>query len=216
MKNKNLRLLSGKPLLAHTIELAKKSGLFAAVAISSDSQDILDAAGIAGADLQIARPFELATDTAAKLPAIRHAVSEAEALMNCQFEVIVDLDATSPLRSFEDLLGAIRLLEDSDADNVITAAPARRSPYFNLVELNESGLVVLSKTLSLPLVRRQDAPKCFDMNASIYVWRRGPFFKSDAILADRTRLYVMPEERSLDIDSEMDFEIVEYLMAKKS
>jgi N-acylneuraminate cytidylyltransferase/CMP-N,N'-diacetyllegionaminic acid synthase len=215
VKNKNLRNLNGKPLLAHTIELAKKSGLFTTVAISSDSQDILEAARVAGADLQITRPLELATDTAAKLPAIRHAVSEAETRMGCQFDVIVDLDATSPLRSMDDLSGAIRLLEGSEADNVITAAPSRRSPYFNLVELSGSGFVILSKPHSPPLVRRQDAPPCFDMNASIYVWRRQSFFESASVLGDRTRLYVMPEERSLDIDNELDFEIVGYLMSKR-
>jgi N-acylneuraminate cytidylyltransferase/CMP-N,N'-diacetyllegionaminic acid synthase len=129
---------------------------------------------------------------------------------------LVDLDATSPLRTPEDIANAVRLLEESGAGNVLTAMPARRSPYFNLVELDGSGIVHLSKPLSSAVVRRQDAPKCYDMNASIYVWRRPALFESATLFNADTRLYVMPEERSIDIDSEVDFRFVEHLMTCNS
>ena len=89
------------------------------------------------------------------------------------------------------------------------------SPYFNLVELGEDDIVRLSKKLDKPIVRRQDSPKCFDMNASIYVWTRQALIDFPTVFNFDTRLFVMPEERSVDIDNELDFEIVEFLMMKK-
>jgi N-acylneuraminate cytidylyltransferase/CMP-N,N'-diacetyllegionaminic acid synthase len=216
VKGKNIRPLLGKPLIAHSIEQAMASGLFEAIAVSSDSDLILDISREWGVDYLIKRPDELATDQAAKLPVIRHCVAEVERKIDSNFEVVVDLDATSPLRSVEDIHKAVALLEESGAGNVITAMPSRRSPYFNLIELNANGVAELSKPLKTAIVRRQDAPKCYDMNASIYVWKRQVLFASDTIFNEDTRLYVMPEERSIDIDSELDFKFVEFLMLSNS
>lgn len=210
--NKNIRPLLGRPLIAHTIERARESGLFECIAVSSDSDAILDAARQWGADFQVRRPDELATDTAAKVPAIRHCLEEAERLAGIRCDVLVDLDATSPLRSTDDIRGAVVLLETRGVTSVITGAPARRSPYFNLVEVDAAGVARLSKTLAQPVVRRQDAPKCYDMNASIYVWRRDDFLAYPAVFYGDTLLYEMPEDRSHDIDTELDFEWVEFLM----
>ena len=212
--HKNLRPLLGKPLLAHTIERARESGLFERIAVSSDSPAILEGATRWGADYAIERPAEMASDTAPKVPAIRHCLLEAERLAGFRCEVFVDLDATSPLRSVSDVLGAVALLESTGVSSVITGAPARRSPYFNLVELDASGVARVSKSLPSAVVRRQDAPKCFDMNASIYVWRRDRFLEHPAVFYDDTRLFEMPEERSHDIDSELDLEWVAYLMQR--
>lgn len=216
VKGKNTRPLLGKPLIAYSIEQAQASGLFDAIAVSSDSDLILNVAKEHGAEYLIKRPSELASDQAAKLPAIRHCVAEVERQRNGIFDTIVDLDATSPLRLVEDIGNAVVLLEESSAGNIITGMPSRRSPYFNLVELNEKGLVELSKPLKTPVVRRQDAPKCYDMNASIYVWQHEALFRSNSIFNDDTRLYVMPEERSVDIDTELDFKMVEFLMQLQS
>lgn len=215
VKNKNIRRLSGKPLIALSLEQARDSCLFDFIAVSSDSSEILDVARTHGADLLVDRPIELASDTAAKLPAIRHCVEEAERFFTKRFDVIVDLDATSPLRFVDDIQGAVALLENNNVSNVITAAPARRSPYFNLVELDDAGVVRLSKPLEKSVVRRQDSPQCFDMNASIYVWKRSALFGYPTIFNADTRLFVMPEERSIDIDTELDFEIVELIMEKR-
>lgn len=214
VQGKNVRLINKKPLIAHSIEQAKDSGLFDVIAVSSDSEHILEIANAYGADYLIQRPEELATDTSAKLPAIRHCVDEAEQRYGKLFNTIVDLDATSPLRSIYDIRNAIALLEDTGAGNLITAMPARRSPYFNLIEMNDQEAVHLSKSVSTPFVRRQDAPKCYDMNASIYVWRRKILFEAPSLFNPDTKLYVMPEERSIDIDSELDFRFVEFLMSQ--
>ena len=213
--NKNLRQLVDRPLIAHSIGQAKASGLFELVAVSSDSPAILDAAKEWGAEEVVVRPGEMATSEAAKLPAIRHCVEEVERRRGHAFGTLVDLDATSPLRDVSDIEGAVALLEEGAASNVITGAPARRSPYFNLVERDAAGVVRLSKRPDTPVVRRQDAPPCFDMNASIYVWRRDKFMADPKVFYDDTLLYEMPEERSVDIDSELDFRIVRMLMDSK-
>lgn len=213
VKGKNVRMLHGKPLIAYSIEQACASKLFAAVAVSSDSEEILRIAADFGADHLVRRPAELATDAAPKLPVIRHCVAEVEKRLGFEHDTLVDLDATSPLRSIEDISGAVALLEESGVGNVITAAPARRSPYFNLVEVGTDDVVRLSKTLTHPISRRQDSPACYDMNASIYVWRRRALYDLTSVFGPDTRLFVMPEERSIDIDSELDFQFVEVLIS---
>ena len=214
VKNKNIRDLHGQPLISYSILQAKESGLFDCIAVSSDSDDILATAEKWGADHLIKRPDELATDQAAKLPVIKHCLIAAERVSGLTFDVIVDLDATSPLRIPEDIIQCVQLLESHGVSNVITGAPARRSPYFNLVEVDVPGVARLSKELDTAIVRRQDAPKCYDMNASIYVWRRDVLLNSSSIFNNDTLLHVMPEERSVDIDSQLDFQIVEMLMSK--
>ena len=213
--NKNIRELAGRPLIAHSIAQAQESGLFDAVAVSSDSEAILEVARQWGADYRIRRPDELASDNSAKVPAIRHCLEETERVSGIRCSVFVDLDATSPLRSIDDIRNAVALLESRQVHSVITGSPARRSPYFNLVETDDQGRAKLSKSLERPVVRRQDAPRCFDMNASIYVWNRDAFLNHPAVFYEDTLLFEMPEARSHDIDTELDFEWVEFLMRRK-
>jgi len=212
---KNVRELLGKPLLAWTIEQARQTALFEAIAFSSDSDLLLETALKSGADIAIKRPDEMATDTAPKLPAIRHCLEQAIARTGKTPDIFVDLDVTSPLRLPSDISGAVDLLQKSGARNVITGAPAHRSPYFNLVEARPDGSVGLSKAADPPVVRRQDAPRCFDMNASIYAWRVAAFLENPAVFYPDTRLFEMPEERSVDIDSDLDFMLVELLLRKR-
>lgn len=212
---KNIRMLAGKPLIAHSVGHALESELFEAVAVSSDSDEILETARLHGASILIERPAEMASDTAGKLPVIQHALEQAEAQSGQRYDTQVDLDATSPLRSVQDVIGSVKLLEETGCSNVITGAPAHRSPYFNLVERDVNGVVHLSKNLPQGVVRRQDSPDCFDMNASIYVWQRDRLLNDPKLFYDDTRLYEMPRERSFDIDEELDFKIVELIMAEK-
>lgn len=212
---KNARNLLDRPVLAWSIAQARETNLFDAIAFSSDSDALLDVALKAGADIAVKRPDEMATDTAPKLPAIRHCLEQAIAQTGTTPEIFVDLDVTSPLRLASDITGAVALLRESGARNVITGAPARRSPYFNLVEQRTDGSVGLSKSANPPITRRQDAPRCFDMNASIYVWRVPPFLEQPAVFYPDTRLFEMPEERSIDIDSDLDFALVELLLRQR-
>jgi len=216
VQNKNTRPLLGKPLLIHSLDQARQSGLFDCIVVSSDSNEILQLAEEWGVDHAIERPEELATDFAAKLPVIQHCFQTAETLSGMTFDIAVDLDATSPLRNQADIKGVVDLLESHDSTtNVITGAPARRSPYYNLIELDESGKIHLSgkrQSIDGKIVRRQDAPPCFDMNASIYAWWRDSLLKERHVIQSSTLLYLMPAERSVDIDTELDFRWVEFLM----
>jgi N-acylneuraminate cytidylyltransferase/CMP-N,N'-diacetyllegionaminic acid synthase len=213
--NKNLRLINGLPLIAYSLQQAVETKLFSQIAVSSDSSEIRTTAMAHGATFVVDRPTQMASDTAPKLPAIRHCVETTEKEFG-QFDIIIDLDATAPLRIAADIIGSLELLTATNADNVITGTPAHRSPYFNLVEQDENGIVQLSKPLKDAVTRRQDSPKCFDMNASIYVWRRDALLNNPSLFASNTRLFEMPRERSLDIDSQADFEMVEWMMTKGS
>lgn len=210
---KNIRDLHGEPLIAHSIRQARQTGLFDAIYVSSDNDEILSVASTHGSDFVIKRPSELATDEAPKIPAIRHAMKAAEDVFGRPCDLVVDLDATSPLRQCSDIFGAVQTLLETGASNVFSVTPSRKSPYFNIVELGADDVPVLSKPLSNQVVRRQDAPACFDINGSVYVWQRQVLVENDLLLLPNTRVYVMPEERSIDIDSPLDFQVVEALMA---
>lgn len=216
LPGKNVRLLAGKPLIAHAIDQAKEAGLFDIVVVSSDSDAILDEAAKWSPDLTVKRPDHMATDAASKLPPIAHAVLAAEAEHDITFDTIVDLDVTSPLRAVEDIIGAVKLMEERNVSNVLTGSPARKIPYFNMLELTPEGYVALSKPTEPRIERRQDCPPCFDMNAAVYVWQRFAIIDLPHIFFDDTLLYIMPEERSFDIDNETDFEFVAFLMEKRA
>jgi CMP-N-acetylneuraminic acid synthetase len=214
---KNTRLLGGVPLVAHSIRHARATGLFDAVVVSTDDPEVRRIADSEHVDLVVARPEALATAAAGKVPAVVHAVETAEAELGRTFDVVVDVDVTAPLRDPDDVVAAVALLEEyPGAANVITAAPARRSPYFNLVERTTDDGVRLVRPSDPPILRRQDAPECFDMNASIYVWWRATLSADLPVVNPGTRLHVMPEERSHDVDSELDWSIVTHLHALRT
>jgi CMP-N,N'-diacetyllegionaminic acid synthase len=212
VKNKNIRLLNGKPLIAHTIEQALASNLFDHVVISTDSDQIAEVAKKYGGEVFFKRDEVLSSDTAGKLDVIKDALIKSEAYYGKGYKYHVDLDATSPLRGVADITESFQQFLKDKNENLITGMLSRRSPYFNLVEVDMNGKVFLSKKLEKPVLRRQDSPKCFDMNASIYIWKRDFLLSGGTLFSEKTGLYVMPEERSIDIDSEIDFSFVEFLM----
>ena len=214
VKNKNIRPILGVPLVAHSIIQARRAGIFAAIALSSDSADILALGKDYGVDYLVRRPDEMAGNRAPKVPAIRHCVQEVERQYGERFDIVVDLDATSPLRTVDDIKAAVDLLEVRGAPNLITACPSRRSPYFNLIERDADGRLRTAKQLERTVTDRQSVPATYDMNASIYVWRRDVLMHEDDIFLPDTQLYEMPEERSIDIDTPLDFEIVSFLMQR--
>lgn len=213
--NKNLRELHGKPLMAYTIEQALESGLFKHVVVSTDSKKIAEMASRFGAEAWFLRPLSMATDEAPKIPAIRHAFLESEKYYGYIFDVLVDLDATSPLRNVGDITGAYQQFLEEDSDILITASPARKNPYFNMVE-KINGRIQKVKELDKSPTRRQDAPDVYDVNASIYIWKREAILNSDTLITNKTSLYIMPEERSVDIDNDLDWQFVEFIINNRS
>mgnify|MGYP001280574908 CR=1 FL=1 len=211
--NKNLREINGKPLMAYTIEQALQSKLFEHVVISTDSEKIAETAKTFGAKVCFLRPAELALDEAPKLPVIRHAFQESEKYFGHTFDVLVDLDVTSPLRKVEDITGSYQQFTDEDAEILVTACCAKKNPYFNMVEL-VNGKVQLIRQLDTFPQFRQNAPQVYDMNASIYIWKREALLNCNTLFVEKTSLYIMPEERSVDIDTQIDWDFVEYIIGK--
>lgn len=208
---KNLRLMLGKPLISYTLEHALACDSVSEVFVSTDSPGIADIASSMGARVLGLRPPELATDTAAKVPVIQHLVSQIEA-QGIAVDRVVDLDATSPLRSLGDIYSAISLLDDQ-TDLVITGYRSDKNPYFNMVEARPDGTYGLVKPPPHPTFSRQTAPPVFAMNGSIYCWRRDAL--SLGLWSGRVRLHEMPHERSVDIDSPLDWRLVELLLRER-
>jgi len=209
---KNVRRVGGKPLIVHSIEHALGWQRTTDVVVSTDDEDIRDVAREHGADAPFIRPAELATDDAAKLPVIKHAANKMERRRERQYEYVVDLDATAPLRIIEDIENCFQMADSDDVSNVYTVTEADKNPYFNMVELDDDGYAHLSKQLDDSVVRRQDAPIVYAMNASVYVYRREFLSETDSVHGDRTKVSVMPPERSVDIDTPLDLQFVKYLM----
>lgn len=212
LPDKNIKTFAGKPLLAHSIEQAIASGIFDVIAVSSDSQRYLDAGREAGANLLIPRPDELATDFISKSPVLRHALLVAEAAGGCEIETLFDLQPTSPLRAPDDILGAYRKLEERpELFNVVSVSSAKASPYYTLVEETLDGRIVLSKPEGEKYRRRQDLPNCYELNGSIYAWRRQPIIDEMPSLTEKSGFWLMPDECNFDIDTPLDFAIAAFV-----
>lgn len=210
---KNIRPLRGKPLIAWTIEQALASGLADRVLVSTDSAAIADVARAHGAEVPFLRPAELATATAGKLPVILHLVEWLEA-EGVPVTRIIDLDPTSPLREVADIHACDRLLDETTG-LVLTGYESDKNPYFNMVEAKADGSIERVCPPAVEVLGRQGAPKVYAMNGSVYAWHRHSL-KRSLWDAGRIRLHVMPRERSVDIDHELDFDMVELLMNRRA
>lgn len=211
--NKNIKKINDLELIAYSIIQAKNSKLFEHIVISTDSDDIAKVALKYGGEVFFKREAHLATDEAPKLPVMRDALLRSEEYFRMRFDTLVDLDASAPLRTSEDIKKAYEQFIKEKKENLITAVPARRNPYFNLIEV-QGDLVQNSKTGNF--TTRQSAPKCYDMNASIYIFKRDRLLTNDSVFGDKTSLYIMDESTAFDVDSELDFKIVEFLIKEKN
>ena len=171
---KNFKPICGKPLIDWSLEQLLEHPQVDTVVVSTDDEEIY-AHAIARGTLAIGlRPDHLATDSAGKWGVWQHALMASEALIG-NVDAFLDLDATSPLRLPADITNALALYQSEQPDMVMSCCEARKNPYFNLVEQDENGIVQLSKPLKDAVTRRQDSPKCFDMNASNGT-SQSPFF----------------------------------------
>lgn len=216
VKNKNIRMLCGAPLIAHTIMQAKKWGRAARIICSTDSDEITSIAGQYGADVPFVRPAELATDESGKIEVLRHALEAVEKEDGTVYPIIIDLDVTAPVRKISDIEGALQLFLKERPKTVFSVVPSRKNPYFNMVELDTENRAVLVKALDSTLRRRQDAPRVYDMNASIYVYDRDYLLdrSTRSAISDRSFVFVMDGLSAFDIDSELDFQFIEFLVSK--
>jgi len=218
LPGKNIRSLLGKPLIAWTIESALKTPEIDKVVVSTDSEEIAMEARKFGAETPFLRPDILSGSEVGKFDVWKHALSSCERHYNEEYEIFVDLDCTNPLRDTSDISNTIGQLRNSvkhGVDTVFTVCKARKNPYFNMVEKNTDGSMYMSKTLESTVIRRQDAPQVYEHVASIYAMLPAHIKTKNHLLSGHAEGYDIGFEKSIDVDSEFDFELVEYLMRRK-
>lgn len=212
--NKNIRLLLGKPLIAYTIECALACPVFGRIVVSTDSDEIAKVAEAWGASVPFRRPSELALDDSPKIGAIRHATQYVEENEHFYPDIVVDLDVGVPLRIPEDIIACMNILIGRpDLDAAVTVYEAERNPYFNMVEVDGEH-VRLVKQASRALVRRQDAPPVYSVSPSVFAWRRSSLSITH-LYEGRWGACIVPRERAIDIDHEIDFRFVEFLLMQQ-
>lgn len=211
---KNFRQICGKPLIDWSLEQLLAHPGVDAVVVSTDSPEIY-AHAVAKGTLAIGlRPDHLATDSAGKWGVWQHALAASEVLAG-PVDAFLDLDATSPLREMEDISGALALFRRERPDMVMSCCEARKNPYFNLVEPDETGALHVSKPLPGGVVARQQAPTVYEHAASTYVVAPDYLKRAKALFEGRVIPFLMPPERCIDIDSEFDFRMVEWLLKER-
>jgi CMP-N,N'-diacetyllegionaminic acid synthase len=218
VKNKNIRELAGKPLIAHTIAVAKKWGKAKRIVCSTDSERIAEIAKNHGADVPFIRPISLATDTSGKIPVIRHCTKFCEDIFNEKYDLIVDLDVTNPIRTIMDLDNCLTIFNDKNPDVLLSVVESRKNPYFNMLELNKNGFANICKKPDTHILRRQDTPSIYDANASIYFYNPKFLFNENnnsVFSTEKIAIYVMDNISAFDIDSELDFKIIEFLINER-
>ena len=210
LPNKNLLKIGDKSLIGHTLTQAKAIDAIDCIIVSSDSNEILKEGEIYAADILLQRSAKLASDDAGKIDAIIDCLNHAESNLNKHFDYVIDLDVSSPLRNLIDIENCLEFTKDQGFKNLITVTNSKKNPYFNQIEITKEGPQLVKSGHNIK--GRQSAPKVFDMNASIYVWSRDFLINEKTLFSRDTIVYDMPEERSLDIDNELDFKIVKHLI----
>jgi len=218
LPGKNIKMLLGKPLIVWTIHQALETPEIDRVVVSTDSVEIAKVAKAAGAEVPFVRPDRISGSTVGKFDVWKHALDSCEECYGEKYDIYVDLDCTGPLRDSDDISNVInKLIEESkhNVGAVFTVCEARKNPYFNMVEQDSKGALRMSKTLGHAVIRRQDAPIVYEHVASIYAMTPEYIRKNNHLLDGFSKGYDIGHEKSLDIDSEFDFALVEYLMKKK-
>lgn len=219
LPDKNIRLLLGKPLIVWTIEQAQEISEIDRLIVSTDSPSIAEIAINAGAEVPFMRPGCLSSPQVGKFQVWQHALKTCSDTYKEKYEILVDLDCTNPLRESSDILKAINTfhsVNSSGVDAVFSVCSARKNPYFNLVEPDKDGALRMSKSTPSRVLRRQDAPSVFEHVASIYVLAAEYVKNANHLLDGHTVGFDIGVEKSFDIDSEFDFQLIEHLMSKRN
>ena len=209
---KNLRQIGGKSLVGHAISQAQTIEAIDTVFVSSDDAEILREAENFSAKA-IVRPKELATDTASEWHAWQHAVRHVA--NSCgTFDRFLSLPPTAPLRSSDDIIKCLNSVS-MDCDLVVTMSEARRNPWFNMVRLQGDGSVALVNGNDARVARRQDSPECFDLATVCYATTPEFILGANGLWDGVVKGVTIPPERAVDIDTEFDFYIAQFLYHQK-
>lgn len=210
VKDKNIRLVGDKPLIGISIEIAKKIKKITRILVSTDSKSIAKVGEKYGAEVPFIRPASLSQDDSPEWLVWRHAIEYLESLGEI-FDGLVVLPPTAPLKTKKDILSCIHEYEVGNYDVVITASQCHRNPYFNMVERKNSGDISLVMDREKKFNRRQDSPEVFDMTTVAYVVNPEFIKEKNGIFEGKIGMVEIPVERSIDIDTELDLKIANFL-----
>jgi N-acylneuraminate cytidylyltransferase/CMP-N,N'-diacetyllegionaminic acid synthase len=214
LPGKNIRKLCGRPLIEYTIDAALRSKFVSRVVVSTESASIAEVAVAAGAEVPFLRPEHLATDSALAIDVYLYTCDRLMSLGAGPISDFVTLQPTSPLRLAEDVDAAISLFREKNADSVISVTESAR-PFEWLRSIGSDGVLrKLEPPESGVLRNRQECEKTYMVNGAIYVFKCELLKESRDYYSEMTFPYVVPPERSVDIDTILDFEIAEYLMGR--
>lgn len=214
LPGKNIKPLMGKPLLQYSIDTAKACPSISRIFVSTEDEAIIKVATQEGVEI-IKRPTELAADTSPEWLAWQHAVNFVQEKYG-KFDHFISLPATSPLRSVADVEGSLTQLVNSKADICIGITPANRSPYFNMVKQNNTGLLELVNPPSTTITRRQDAPEVFDITTAVYTTTPDYILQQTGVMEGRVTSVLIPKERAVDIDDIYDFYMAEAILTAQT
>lgn len=213
---KNLRQIAGTSLLELSIAMGLASPEIDRMFCSTDSDEIATEAMRLGAEVPFLRPETLALDDSPEWSAWQHLARFVIQEGASESDVLVSLPATSPLRAYEDIERALELFRQESFDLVLGVSESTRSPWFNMVVREHSSEVSLAAGVEGErIARRQDAPPVFDITTVIYVTTLGFVIHSEGMFDGSVGSVVIPRERSIDIDTEFDLEIADYLLRKR-
>jgi N-acylneuraminate cytidylyltransferase len=204
LTRKNVRLLGGKPLIAWTIEAAQASVYIDRLVLSSEDEEIIEIGQRLGCDIPFPRPSELAGDTVPTIDVLHHLLRNIDRT----YDLVVQLQPTSPLRKTTDIDGAIRHCITTSAPACVSVCAVKKNPHW-IFSLTDQGQ--LSPLLPLPQgkSRRQDMDPYYELNGAIYVAQTDWILQRNSFLSEKTVGYVMPADRSQDIDSAEDLALAE-------
>jgi CMP-N-acetylneuraminic acid synthetase len=217
LPGKNLKVLGGLPLVAHSIRVGLEIPGVSGVLCSTDSEEIRTVAEQHGATVPFLRPAELAEDDSPEWLSWKHLAQHLMETGASPENLLVSLPATAPLRTVADVESAIAMYRTSGADVVVSYTPAARSPWFNMVTEGTDGFLrTVIETDGDGVSRRQDAPKVFDLATVVYVTTLGFVLGADSLFEGKVAGVEVPAERAIDIDTQLDFDIAEYLFARQN
>ena len=214
LKDKNIKELNGKPLLAYSIEVAQKAKKYDTIHVSTDSEKYAEIARKYGADVPFLRSEELASDTSSTWDAMRFVLKKYEQ-MGKKFDTITVLQPKSPLRTAEDINGAFRLFEEKQANMVSSVCEMEHSPLWSNT-LPEDLSMENFEDERIAFLPRQSLPVYYRENGAIYLIKTEHLFSGKNIYKEKCYAYIMDARHSIDIDGELDFQIAEVQMIKNN
>jgi len=213
LSRKNIRIIDGKPLLAHTIEKALESKYFSHTIVSTEDSEIVKISQKYGAEVPFIRPKKLATNNASMEDTLIHGIKKLYSL-GYVFKIVVLLDCTVPFLRMDDIKKAVNVLKKKNADVVCAVYKQHLNPYFNIAEISKSGHLQLCKKLKKIPENRQDAPTVYQMNG-LYVFDAKNFLKKGKSIMQKMIPCEIPIETGLMIDTEFEFNIAKLILENR-